>query len=196
MTAYTNATNIAAYLGTTLTADQQTQAALVAQAISDWIDRETNQSWQQASPATDELHTLTGNRVYLNHRPVVAVTSVKTRAAAFTAFDWTTLDASQYELLDAANGLLLIEGWSASSAALVQVSYTYTLAIPSEIALAATILASDLMTVTLHPEAAGVSQIAVGQNDISVKYADASAVPPAVSRALEMVRGRRSFVIA
>jgi hypothetical protein len=196
VTAYTTPDQIALHLGVTLTADQATQAGIVAAAVTEWIDREAGRSWQTSSPATDELHTLAGDRVYLNNRPVTAVSSVKTRPAAFVGFAWTTLDSSQYELLDATNGVLLIQGWSASSQALVQVSYTYTLAVPADIGLAATILAAELMTPTLHPESAGVSQIAVGQNDINVKFADASFVTPSVNRALALVRGRRSFVVA
>lgn len=194
MAAYTDATKIAAYLGVTLSAGQQTQAVVVAQAASDWIDAYKGQSWQQASPVTDELHTMTRDRVYLNNRPVAAISSVKTRAAAFVGFGWTTLDASQYELLDAANGVLLIEGWSASSDALVEVSYTHTATTPpSTIALAATIIAASWLSTALHPESAGVSQIAVGQNDISVKYADSKNDVP--SEALTLL-GARAVVIA
>jgi hypothetical protein len=196
MVAYTDAAKIEAYLGATLTGPQQNQAGVVSQAISDWIDQQTSRSWQQTSPIVDELHTMVRDRVYLNNRPVATITSVKTRAAAFVGFGWTTYDSSQYELLDAANGVLLIQGWSASSDALVQVSYTFTAPVPADIAFAATVLAADLLTTTLHPESAGVSQIAVGQNDISVKFADASAVSPAVSRAIQMIRGRRAWIVA
>lgn len=197
MTAYTNPANIAAHLGATLTSDQQAQATLVAQAVTDWIDQKINRSWQAISPIADELHDLNGSRVYLNHKPVVAVSSVKTRAAAFVGFGWTTLGSGSYELLDPTNGVLLIEGWSASSSALVQVSYTHQgTPPPADIALAATILAADLMTSALHPESAGVSSVALGQNDISVKWADAGTVSPAVARALEMIGGRRMPVIA
>lgn len=193
MTAYTDATKIAAYLGVTLTGPQQTQAGVVAQAISDWIDRRIGRSWQATSPVTDELHQILGDRIYLARRPVVSITSLSTRQE-IAGGAWTTLSASQYELLDAADGEVLISGWGGS---LTKTTYTHSMTTaPNDIALAATILAADLMTATVHPESAGISQIAVGQNDISVKFADASAVPPGVSRALEMVDAYRTIVIA
>lgn len=191
---YTDATKIAAYLGVTLTAPQITQAGICAQAASDWIDQYKGKSWQIASPVTDELHSMTGDRIYLNNRPVASVTSVKTRAAAFVGFGWTTLGASQYELLDAANGVLLIQGWSASSEALVQVSYTHTgTAPPSQIALAATIIAASLLGPTLRPNTSGLESVAVGQNDINVKFSvDYGSVP---SEAMALLGGR-AVVIA
>ena len=193
MTAYTDATKIAAYLGVTLTGPQQTQAGICAQAASDWIDEHKGKSWQVASPVTDELHTMTGDRVYLNNRPVATVSSVKTRAAAFVGFDWTTLDSSQYELLDATNGVLLIEGWSASSDALIKVSYTHTAAVPSQIALAATIIAASLLGPTLRPNTAGLDSVSVGQNDVAVKFSvDYGSVP---SEAMALLGGR-AIVIA
>jgi hypothetical protein len=193
VTAYTDATKIAAYLGVALTSDQQTQATICAQAASDWIDEFKGRSWQIASPVADELHTMTGDRVYLNNRPVASITSVRTRGAAFVGFGWTTLDSSQYELLDGANGVLLIEGWSASSAPLVQVSYTHTAAVPSQIALAATIIAASLLGPTLRPNTSGLDSVSVGQADVQVKFSvDYGSVP---SEAMALLGGR-AIVIA
>jgi hypothetical protein len=193
MTAYSDAAKIAGYLGITLTSPQQTQAGIAAQAASDWIDQYLGRSWQAASPVTDELHSIVGDRVYLDHVPVASVTGVKTRAAAFVGFGWTTLDASQYELLDATNGVLLIEGWSASSQALVQVSYTHTAAVPSQIAMAATIIAASLLGPTLRPNTSGLDSVSVGQNDIAVKFSvDYGSVP---SEAMTLLGGR-AVVIA
>lgn len=194
MAAYTDAAAIANYLGVTLTAGQQTQAGVLAQAASDWIDEYKGRSWQQETPVADELHTLLGDRVYLNNRPVTAVSSVQTRAAAFVGFGWTTLAEGQYELLDGANGLLLIAGWSASSDALVQVSYTHTATEPpSTIALAATMIASSWLQPTLAPQTAGLESVAVGQNDVNVKFRkDRGDVPTEALRLL----GSRAFVVA
>lgn len=195
MTAYTDAAKIANYLGLTLTAPQIVQAGITAQAASDRIDQYTGQSWQAVSPVTDELHTMVRDRVYLNRRPIATVTSVKTRAAAFVGFGWTTLDSSQYELLNAQNGVLLIAGWSASSDALVQVSYTHTATVPPPvIALAATMIAAAWLHATVNAGTAGVSSISVGQNDVAIKYADnARDVPP---EALSLLAGFRTVVIA
>lgn len=195
MVAYTDAAKIANYLGVALTSAQQNQAGIAAQAASDWIDSFKGKSWQAATPVTDELHTLVGDRVYLNNRPVASISSVKTRAAAFVGFSWTTLDASQYELLDAANGVLAIGGWSSSSEALVQVSYTHTAGsnVPSQIAFAATIIAASLLGPTLRPNTAGLESVSVGQGDVQVKFSvDYGAVP---SEAMALL-GARGIVIA
>lgn len=195
MTAYTDATKIAAYLGVTLTAPQIVQAGVLAQAASDWIDRYTGKTWQATSPVTDEMHTLARDRVYLNSRPVATITTVKTRAAAFVGFGWTTLAASQYELLDGANGVLLIRGWSASSDELVQVTYTHTTnPAPSVIGLAASMIAAAWLSQSMRPNTQGVDSISVGQGDIQVKFAASRGNVP--QEALAILNGYRSVVIA
>lgn len=167
MTAYTDATKIAAYLGVTLTSPQQTQAGITAQAASDWIDWWLGRSWQAASPVTGEVHTVNGDRVYLDHRPVSAITTVETRADAIGA-SYTTLAAGQYELLDPTNGVLSVIGWGDY---LARIAYTHTgTAPPSHIAFAATIIAASWLHPTLNTGTLGVDSIAVGQNDINVKF--------------------------
>lgn len=191
MTSYTDAAKIANYLGVTLTGAQQTQAGLAAQAASDWIDLFKARSWQGASPVADELHTPTGDRVYLNSRPVVAVSAVSTRQRIVGA-TWTLLGTSQYELIDAQNGVLLISGW-ASPGLDVRVSYTHTTAPPPMIAFAATVIAASLLGPTLRPNTSGLESVAVGQNDVSVKFSvDYGSVP---SEALALL-GAQGVVIA
>lgn len=193
MAAYTDAAKIAAYLGVTLTSPQQAQAAIVAQAASDWIDQYKGRSWQIASPVTDERHEILGDRLYLNNRPVTAVSAVKTRSY-YPDLGVTTLDAGQYELLDGPNGLLVISGWSRSGVlALVSYTHTATANVPSTIALAATLIAASWMAPTLSPQTAGVSQIAVGQNDINVKFSEQRGDVP--KEALTLL-GSRAIVVA
>lgn len=192
MTAYTDATKIAAYLGVTLTAPQITQAGLAAQAASDWIDEYKGRSWQDDDGAVSgEVHYVSGDRLWLNRRPAVAITSVETRGAVFTGSDWTTLSASQYELLDPANGVLLIAGSGNYEA---RVGYTHTAtSAPSQIAFAATVIAASLLGPTLRPNTDGLQSVAVGQNDVSVKFSvDYGSVP---EKAL-MLLGARGVVIA
>lgn len=192
MTAYTDATKIAAYLGVTLTGAQQTQAGINAQAASDWIDEYKGRSWQDDGTVTDEIQTIVGDRVYLKNRPVTAVSSVKTRTY-YPDLGSTTLADDQYELLDGANGLLLIKGWAASDVVAL-VSYTHTATTPpSQIGLAATIIAASWLAPTLAPQTAGLDSVAVGQNDASVKFRkDRGDVP---SEALTLL-GARPVVIA
>lgn len=192
MTAYTDATKIAAYLGVTLTSPQQTQAGINAQAASDWIDEYKGRSWQDDGTVTDELHGIVGDRVYLSHRPVTAVSAVKTRGS-YAGAAVTTLSASQYELLDAQDGELLIQGWS-SGDYLALVSYTHTATQPpSTIGLAATIIAASWLAPTLAPQTAGLESVAVGQNDVNVKFRkDRGDVP---AEALTVL-GARAVIIA
>lgn len=191
--AYTDATAIAGYLGLTLTSPQQTQATTLAAAATAWIDRYTGRSWQASSPITDELHELVGDTVYLTNRPVTAVTSVKTRERYADA-GTTTLDASQYELLDATNGVLLILGW-AGAGRLALVTYTHSVsAAPDDVELAATMIAAAWLSQALRPSTEGVEQISVGQNDISVKFAATRGDVPMA--ALSILKAYRRVVIA
>lgn len=191
--AYTDATAIAGYLGLTLTSPQQTQATTLAAAATAWIDRYTGRSWQASSPVADELHELVGDTVYLTNRPVTAVTSVKTRER-FADAGTTTLDASQYELLDATNGVLLILGW-AGAGRLALVTYTHSVsAAPDDVELAATMIAAAWLSQALRPSTEGVEQISVGQNDISVKFAATRGDVPMA--ALSILKAYRRVVIA
>lgn len=194
MAAYTDATKIAAYLGVTLSGAQQTQAGVMAQAASDWIDNvyyAGTKSWQQTSPVTAEVHTILDDKVYLNQRPVASITTVRTRGPIYVGGSWTTLTASQYELLSAVNGVLLIQGWGPG---LAEVTYTHTATLPpSTVALAATIIAASWLGGSLNPGTNGVEQISVGQNDISVKFGASRGDVP--TEALTLL-GARAIVVA
>ena len=192
MVSYTNATNIANYLGVTLTAAQITQAGITAQAASDWIDQYKGRSWQDDGSVTDELHSPVGDKVYLNNRPVSAVSAVSTRQP-IVGSDWSLLDSDEYELIDAQNGVLLISGWAAPGLA-VKASYTHSAtSAPSTIALAATIIAAAWLAPTLAPQTNGVSEISVGQNDVSVVFREDRGDVPA--EALTLL-GARAVVVA
>lgn len=193
MAGYTDATKIAAYLGVTLTAGQITQAGVLAQAASDWIDRFTGQSWQDDGTIADELHSPVGDRVYLNNRPVSAVSAVSTRQPMVSS-DWSLLDSAQYELFDAANGVLLISGWASAGLA-VKASYTHTATTaPTPVSLAATMIAASWLQPTISPSTVGLESIAVGQSDIDLTFSDSRGdVPPA---ALNLLAGYRRWVVA
>ena len=193
MTAYTDSQKIAAYLGATLTGAQATQAGVMADAATAWIDRYLGRTWQTTSPVNDELHGIIGDRVYLTHSPVVAVSSVKTRDSR-EGSTVTTLTADQYEVLDARNGLLVISGWAIGDY-LALVSYTHSVtAAPADVGVAATMIASAWMGGALAPGANGVESMALGQNDINIKYAATRSDVPV--EALSILDGYRQIVIA
>lgn len=193
MAAYTDAARIAAYLGLTLTGAQQTQAGVMADAATAWIERYTGKSWQVASPVTDERYEIQGDRVYLARRPVLAVSAVKTRTY-YPDLGVTTLSEGQYELLDAENGLLMIQGWSVSGM-LALVTYTHAMTTaPADVRLAATMIASAWLSPALAPSTNGLSSVSVGQNDVSVKFSERRGDVPA--EALSILKPYRSIVIA
>jgi hypothetical protein len=189
--AYTDATAVAAYLGITLTSGQATQAGVLAAAATAWIDRYTGRSWQTTSPVTDELHEVIGDAIYLNRRPVAAITTVETRQPVVGA-TYSTLSATEYELIDAANGVLRISGWGNYEAA---VTYTHTAtSAPADVALAACMIAAAWLSQTLRPSTNGLESISVGQNDVSVKFSASRSDVPA--EALTILRAYRAVVIA
>jgi hypothetical protein len=197
MADYTSSQQIAAYLGTTLTTEQLQQADVVAHAITDWIDHRTGRTWQQLGAIVDEINDVIGTSVYLHHAPVASVEAVDVLDENLFPPTWQTLDPSQYTLIDPQAGVLQLVGGYAGDA--VRVDYTTDQTQPpSDLAYAATVLAADTMTVTLHPESAGVSSIAVGQNDISITYADAGTggASSAVSLAVRVVDAYRRVVLA
>ena len=174
MANYTDAVEIEDYLGTTFTAAQEAQAEVVATAITVWIDHRTGRTWQNVSGSvTDEIKRIEGEAVYLEYVPVTAVTAVDVRVRTGGGGPWSALTASQYLLVDPAAGRVEIPGYSNQYDA--RVDYTNSVTAPaSDIAYAATVLAADMLFPTLHPESAGLDSIAVGQNDISMKYATSS----------------------
>lgn len=208
MAAYTSAALISGYLGITLTPEQITQADAVAAAATAFIDRYTGRSWQAASPIAAEWSPIIAKRVdgseivtptvYLLHRPAVAISGVILRATAPSQAT-QTLAPTEYELTDAANGivrLLLTAVWQGRATSstfpyadptVASVDYTWAAAPPDDIALAATTIGATEMArlialqsseslIQEHPEMAGVKSIAVGQNDVAVTLTDPASV--------------------
>jgi hypothetical protein len=204
MATYTDATAIAAYLGVTFTPEQTTAAGQVAEAVTAFIDRYTGRSWQGTSPVTAEWLPLvaryddgaetTWPTVYLRQRPSVAVTAVVLRSGGPPATP-TTLDPSQYELVDPQSGVLRLAlsgtGFDAYGHPVVAlVDYTYADAVPPDIALASTMMAAAEMARQLaiagsaafsaaHPELDGLKSVAVGQNDVNISLADSASAASA-----------------
>lgn len=191
MAAYTDAAAIAAHLSVTFTPEQEAQAEVVAAAVTAFIDRRTGRSWQTPTPIDGEVLPvvlpLPGDvygavaRVYLAHSPVMTVDAVALRASDPNAAP-TAVDAGGWELIDASHGVVLLPGYGypygygygyadGGSALLAVVNYSYVAAPPDDLAYAATLLAGEMLFSTLHPEAAGLESLALGQGDIVMRYA-------------------------
>jgi hypothetical protein len=193
MASYTDSASIAAYLAVTLTPEEATQADLAAAAITTWIDHRTGRSWQGAAAVVDELNNVQGSSVYLQRPPVVAVATLDVYNGPN---DWTTLDPSSYTLVDPAAGQVSLPGGYNGS--LTRTDYTTDATMPpADLAYAATALAADLLGRTLNPDAAGIQQLSVGQNDISITYAATNtSVEGGPSSAVRIVDSYRRVVLA
>lgn len=195
MAAYTDAQKIANHLGVALTPGQATQADVVALAVTVWIDHRTGRSWQAVSgTVADEIQPVVEQTVWLAHPPVTAVSEVELRPKLGA---WTVLDPSAYALVDPAAGKLELPAATNEDEARVDYT-TATTAPPADLAYAATVLSAEVLYTALHPESAGVDSIAVGQNDISIRYtsgADAEKTSGA-SMAVRIVDAYRRVVVA
>jgi hypothetical protein len=209
-TPYVTADQIAAALGVTFTPEQEAQADAVAAAVTSYIDGYTGRSWQGTSPVSGELRPVVVPgpadtygavaRCYLDHTPVSAVDAVGLRSTTPNA-EPSPLDAAAYELVDAVAGVLLLPGygygalapWSVAPA-LAVVDYTYADAVPADITLAATMIASGVMqqsmtiqagssVIAANPSLAGVQSISVGQNDVNVTLSKSATAGAGMSSA-------------
>lgn len=191
---YTTKALVAAELGVTFTNDQQTQCDALIEEVESYIDRITARSWIVASPATETLAVSDDGVVYLSNRPVAAITSVAVRSATIGATSTTLTAGSEYELLDATNGILLV---GAGGQSLATVVYTHTnaaAALPKDIQRAATMLAAAWMSPRLHPERDGLDALSVFSGEVSMKMsARESAAPPEV---LALLKARTRMVFA
>jgi hypothetical protein len=194
--AYTTHAKVAAYLGMTLSAGQQTLITNdLEPAMRLYIDRYTGRSWETSSPVTAELHTVYGGVVYLKQRPVTAITAASYRSQSIGSESTALTSGSTYELLDATNGTMLAY---VPDGSLVSVSYTHSgTAVPADIAHAATLLVSaNLYDALLSaPELRGLKQYSVGSGDLSLTF-DTEQSKGYASSALDMLKLRRSFVFA
>jgi len=190
MADYVTADQIAAALGVTFTPEQEAQADAVAAAVTSFIDGYTGRSWQTVSPIAGETAPVLPTRsdaypsafgvVYLAHRPAVAVTALSLRTY-YPNDTLDDLDAASYELIDPEHGTVTVAGcgWLGYPALVAVVDYTYADAVPPDIQLAATMIASGVMqraltvqagsaAIAANPSLAGVQSLSVGQNDIAV----------------------------
>lgn len=202
MAAYTDATKIANHLGVALTVPQEAQAAVVADAITVWIDHRTGRTWQGASGAVaDEIQpvqNVSGQMtVYLEQTPVVAITALETRPRSGVQ-PWTLLDPTEYEIADPAAGRIVLSA-SVNGNYDTRTDYTTsTTAPPADLAYAATVLSADVLFTMLHPESAGVEQLSIAQADISLRYAtgEDAGRSSGAALALRIVLAYRRVVLA
>lgn len=141
MTAYATAASLALYLGRALTAAETAEAAAACDAATDLIERYTGKTWQ-GTTITGELQAVGGEFIYLNRSPVTSITSITRRAQLIGETATTLVAGTDYELIDAARGRVLV---SASQGSLLTVTYVVTATVPASISLAANMLAAEFL---------------------------------------------------
>lgn len=153
---------------------QAAECADLIDAAEDWLDRWPGGPWATTTAITGERHLahaasnpatgLTAGAgliggpvtpgasaaVRLYVRPVDSIEEVRLRAPSVGATSAVLVDGQQYELLDAANGVLLV---SAADGLLVEVDYTPAASAPPVIRRAAT----ELVAAWLQPSMGGLT---------------------------------------
>lgn len=170
---YTDAASVAAFLGVTLTAGQTAEATTEAAAASVTIDRRTGRSWGSTPPTTitGEQHTLTGPSLYLRQPPVSAITLVTMRWQWAGAPLLTLLAGTDYELVDATLGIVVMRrSYDPIAGAeldvlrddvygrldrIISVDYTSSQGPPADIKRAATLLVAVSLYTTLTASRVG-----------------------------------------
>ncbi len=169
---YIDATDLETYLGRSLTVAEAAQAATVIGAAEEAIDRYTGRTWSGTS-VVDERHTIYGQSVYLNRKPVAAISSLTLRSPEIGATAVAQMLGTGYELLDATRGLLLVQ---ASRGTILTVTYTVTVSVPDSITLAAQMLAAGMLgsAAATANQAQGIKRYSVG-GELTVEYFDTAA---------------------
>jgi hypothetical protein len=165
--------------------------------VEAYIDRFTGRSWLIPSAVNNELHTVTGRYLYLDHSPVTAVTSMAVRLASVGASYTTLTSGTNYELIDGPNGIVLLSGggppWGYDvvvntteiAGYILKVSYTTSTPVPADIEHAATLLVSDWLWGSRHTDRRGIksSSVSTSGDQFSVAYSTDN-VPAEVRRIL------------
>lgn len=154
-------------LGLVLTGMQETQVDLLIEDAEQVIDRLAADAWMETSPVSLEPHTPTGAYIELLNRPVSAISLVRVRALSVGTTPTTLTAGSDYELIDAARGTLLVPGYAGQW---VEVSYTFSAPCPPDIRRATIILVAEWFRPRLLGSTGQtVESVTVG--DVAVKYA-------------------------
>jgi hypothetical protein len=147
MAAYCTPASLELYLGRALTDAESDSAIGACLAATDFIDRYTGSSWQ-GTTISGELQTVTGPTVRLDWRPVSAITSVTARSLVVGATPRSLVAGTDYELVDALNGVLLVNAaydvitTTMSAGTVLTVTYVVGAVVPAAISLAANIIAA------------------------------------------------------
>lgn len=165
---YSNHQKVADYLGTTLTAAQQTQATALVEMAEAMIDRHLGGSAWGVSAITNEEHRPDSRYLLLDKFPIATVQSITERGYLGDTFD--AVLAADFEIEDAGLGVVYLPDWKGYDK--VRVSYTpaAVVAMPKSIELATTILVAYWLRSNLSGfDISGLSSYRIG-DEIEVKF--------------------------
>jgi hypothetical protein len=180
---YCTVDTLEAYLGRVLTDGESDGADAACLAATDWIDNYTGLSWQSGT-ITGEVHTVNGPMLALDFPPLTAITSITARGTYVGATVKTLVAGRDYDVLDAANGLLVLNQTDGDT---LTVSYTRPVTVPASITQAANIIAAGYLVgaSATNTRAAGLTELSAGS--VTLKWqlsSDAQASIPAEAQAL------------
>ncbi len=193
--AYTTPGAIGAWMGRVLTAEEYAYALTAADSATAFINGALARSWPGAGTITGELYPLLGSLLYLKHRPVTSITSITSRAPYVTSTARTLISGTDYRLLDAAQGIVLLQGcWQDGYQAAV--TYIHTEAVPADVAEVARQLAAGILRLRFEPDRAGIKSYSLWSRDLEVQFADDAASPQLPALFAQLLSAYRMPVIA
>jgi hypothetical protein len=177
---YTDAAQVALYLGLALTDAQDAAAAALVDAAESWVDSYTGRAWLTGAVA-GEVHTEPGVLVQLRQWPITSVEAVTVVRQRHWAAVATPLNAAtDYQVREARRGVLWVTPWRVAD--YLTVDYTPEATLPAAIGQATTALVAGWLRPALQGVGSDVKSFsAFGQ--VSMAFRD-EPVPPAVTALL------------
>lgn len=202
--AYCTAAEVAQELGVTFTAGQTTWAGVLIPRAQAFIDRYCGRTFEASTLITDELHLIESPYLYLDRRPISAVTSVEVRSTAVGATSSPLTAGTDYEVLSSADGLVLLSpGWDVVSRPDVPyvgqyalVTYTPAVTVPLDITDACVQIVAARMRPLVTGEASeDVKRYSVG-GELTVERFTATEIGARAMNALDLLNSYRKLVLA
>lgn len=197
MASYADATSLAAYLQRSLTVAETAAATAACAAATEYIDRYVGRSWQ-GTTITGELQTVESETVHLDYRPVASVTTVTARSMIVGETPRLLVAGTDYELIDAPNGVLLVNGYgydvittTGYVGLVLTITYVVGSTVPALIAQAANIIAAWYLVSApaASNQARGILKLKAGSAEITYDPIDkAAAVPGTATTLLNVYR--------
>lgn len=168
MTNYCEVADVELLLGRSLTDDQQAACDAAIAAASAWIDGRGG-PWATSDPVADERHRLTDDPALTLYRaPVASVTGITVRTPDVGAASTALTAGTDYELRDAARGVVWLPGYAGYQA---YVSYVPNVPLDARIARACALIAAQWLRPALDGVTGDIKSYSQGQ-ELSVTFRD------------------------